>query len=66
MTIPPQPTTALPSSATRVERVLLCQRSLRPDESRRRKLGVGVGTLRRHLLRSTSRRLGGVITGKSS
>ena len=66
MTIPPQPTTVVPNSATRVERALVRQRFLHPDESCRRELGVRIGAPRRHLLRFTSRGLGGVITGKSS
>ena len=49
---PPQPTTKLPSSATRAERALLRQRSLHPDESRRCELGVIARFVRRITLRS--------------
>ena len=62
----PQPTSAMPSSATRPERALLRQRHPNPDESHRRELPVTIGTLRRHRPRPVSHRLGVVVTGKLS
>ena len=66
MTMRRQPTTALPSSATRAERASLRQRCQLPDESRRCELGIVIETCPRQGLRSMSRRVGVVPHAKSS